>query len=403
MFAKELTNKEFDDFTKKHKSSLYQSKEYAFTMNRHDFNSMFIGLVNEDEIIAATLLLIEKKSGFKYAYAPRGFILDYSNFELVKTFTTEIKKLLYKKDITAIKLCPPILKTSSNYDEIYNNLKKLGYWHFGYNYYFEALKPRFEAVINIEKPYFENFNNVKKNYKTKIRSAAKHGVNIYRGTKDDLHLLYDQTKKKYIRDLKYFNDLYEFFGAEKKVEFYYAKLDTKYYLDLVKTEFERIEEENEIINLKVVDHRIINDHKIINKKIESDAMLAEAKKDLIVATNLLSKFPEGIILASALIVKNNDEIYLMIDGFDKHYSQINAKHLLIWKIIEKYSNKEFKTFNLGGISAPENPGKYKGLNDFKLSFGAHVCEYIGDLELVINQPKYFMMKKALPLTNILKK
>lgn len=404
MLIRELTNKEFDEFISHHNSSLYQTKEYAFTMNKQNFDSMFIGMINGDEIVAATLILIEKKSGFKYAYAPRGFIIDFSNFSLLKTFTEELKKFLSKKDITAIKLCPLVYKNDKNYNFIYDSLKTLNYWHFGYNLYFEGLKPRFEAVINMNKPYYELFNDIKKEYKTKIRSASNKGVIIYKGNELDLEMLYTQTKKKYIRDLKYFKDIYHYFGVEKKVDFYYAKLDTKIHLDYIKKRFEELEEENEIINKKVLDVRIINDVKTISKKIESDNALSEAKKDLILATNLLSKYPEGIILASALIVKHKKEVYLLMDGYEKIYSNFNAKHLLIWKLIEKYSQSGYTKFNLGGITGPniEN-NKFNGLNEFKLNFNAEIIEYMGDLELIINQAKYFMLKKALPIASILKK
>lgn len=404
MLIRELTNKEFDDFINNHNSSLYQTKEYAFTMNRQNFDSMFIGMINGDEIVAASLILIEKKSGFKYAYAPRGFIMNFSDSALLKAFTEELKKFLSKKDVTAIKLCPPILKNDPNYNFIYDSLKNLNYWHFGYNLYFEALKPRFEAVINMDKPYYELFNNIKKEFRTKIRSASNKGVVIHKGNETNLDLLYDLTKKKYVRDLKYFKDIYHYFGENKKVDFYYAKLDTKIHLDYIKKRFELLEEENEEINKNILDYRIVNNSKDINKKIESDNALSDAKKDLILATNLLSKHPNGIILASALIVKHKKEVYLLMDGYDKMYTNFNAKHLLIWKMIEKYSQAGYTKFNLGGITGPGiADNKFAGLNDFKLNFNAETIEYMGDLELIINQAKYFMLKKALPIASILKK
>lgn len=63
----------------------------------------------------------------------------------------------------AIKINPMIIKTvydpsgksilkNTRYDEIFSSMTKLGYFHLGYNNYFEALKPRFEAIIDLEKP-----------------------------------------------------------------------------------------------------------------------------------------------------------------------------------------------------------------------------------------------------------
>ena len=98
MHIKELSNAEFNKFTDNYKDhSVYQTSEYAFVMNEQKYDSIFLGLVENNEVLAASLILIEKSFGFKYAYAPRGFLIDYSNFNLLKKFTEEIKKYLSKK------------------------------------------------------------------------------------------------------------------------------------------------------------------------------------------------------------------------------------------------------------------------------------------------------------------
>ena len=82
----------------------------------------------------------------------------------------------------------------------------------------------------------------------------------------------------------------------------------------------------------------------------------------------------------------------------------NSKHLLLWKLIEYYSNLGIKKFHLGGVSnihAENNP--YFGLNKFKMSFHSMVYEYMGDLELITNSSLYFMYQNTIPLKNIMKK
>jgi lipid II:glycine glycyltransferase (peptidoglycan interpeptide bridge formation enzyme) len=66
--------------------------------------------------------------------------------------------------------------------------------------------------------------------------------------------------------------------------------------------------------------------------------------------------------------------------------------------MEKYAKEGYTTFNLGGITNPlEKENKYKGLNDFKLGFGANAIEYIGDLELITNHPLYMIYRNMSPL------
>ena len=216
MHIKLLTNAEFLQFTKVFKpSSIYQTPYYAFTMNEENYTSMFVGLMDGNILKAASLILVYKVNGFKYALAPRGFLIDYNDENLVTTFTKLIKKYLGKRDIVAIKINPMIIKKVYNskgyvitdnqlYETTFNRLKKLGYFHLGYNNYFEALKPRFEAYINLDMNYIKLFGNIDKSCRNKIRKAVRDGIKVYHGDINDLKYLYEQTQTTYPRGLQYF-------------------------------------------------------------------------------------------------------------------------------------------------------------------------------------------------------
>ena len=146
-----------------------------------------------------------------------------------------------------------------------------------------------------------------------------------------------------------------------------------------------------------------NNSKLIHKKMESDKLVNSAKNDLIMATKLNQQFPDGIVLASVIIIKHADTATLLIDGYDPKYKKFNAKHLLIWKLIELFSKDGISEFNLGGINNPDNPiDKYKGLTEFKLSFNAESIEYIGDFELVTNKILYMLYRDSSPFRKIFK-
>lgn len=416
MKMKQLTRAEFEDFTNTFNvHSLYQTVEYADVMARQGLGTLFVGMLDSSHIVAASLILVEKSDGFNYAYAPRGFLINYNNYDLLKKFTSLLKKFLGKRDIIAVKLNPLIikdvydkdnhLKESNDYfGKVYNDLKRLGYYHLGYNHFFEAFKPRFEAILSLDYPYYQLFNGMSKQYRTKIRSAEKNGMKVHKGNINNLDYLYLQTKEKYPRDLKFFQDVYQVFGSTNKVEFYYAKLDTTYFLTKTQEAYALAEQKSAEINNQVLSNIGENNARLIDFKIVCDNKTNFYKNELITATNLLRDFPTGAVLASAMIIKNKDEIYLFMDGFDSNYKHFNAKHLLLWKLIEKFSNEGFKKFNLGGVTNPileKNP--YKGLNDFKKNFGADTYEYVGDLELITNKTLYFMYRNAAPIRNMLKR
>lgn len=402
MQIREINKNELDNFLSTIPHSLYQTEEYAKTMEKQGFNIKILGLDENGNIIGSTILLISKKMGFTYAFAPRGFVIDYNNFELVNKFTTEIKKYCKKNGIVAIKLNPRIIReingntNNNNYKEICANLSKLKYSHMGYNDFFESFKPRFEAIIEI-KAKEAMFNNIKKEYRTKIRSAIDNGVEIHKGTYNDLEYLYLQTEKKYPRDLLYFRYLYYFFSQNKKIDLFYAKLDCKKLLNKFRILYVKQEKICSEIDKAI---KLNHSNKLTALKIEADNLLGKYHNQLSNATKMVQKNPEGIIIASALFIKESNEVYMIMDGFDKKYKRYNAKHLLIWEVLNYYKN--YKYLNLGGMTSLKED-KYKGLNNFKMNFGSSCYEYVGDLELVCIPSKYFLLKNAMPYQGLLKK
>lgn len=407
---KELTIEQFNQFKKNFNfKSMYQNTSYMEVMKNQGFEVLLLGLVDNNNILAATMILLEKKGKTRYGYVPRGYLIDYNNFNLLKQFTTELKNYLSNYNVLSIKLCPPIFRSITDtkynitnynnyYDNVFYNLTELGYKHLGYNDYFEALKPRFEAIIDISMPYYMLFNNIKKEYRTKIRSAENKGIKIYKGDINTINILYEQIKSKYPRNFEFFKDCY--LKYEKNAEILYAKLDTKYYLNKMQELYINQENECKYLNTQISSRNKDNE-KYVHLKMIADKKLNEYRKLIVKATKYLKENPEGIICSTALVLKDNDEVYILTDGIDKKYRELNSKHLLIWKIMEEYSKKGYKILNLGAISNPNIlNNKYSGLNTFKINYNALCYEYVGDFELICNDK--FSLFKNIKFKNILK-
>ncbi len=415
MYIKELTNEEFSTFASSFPyKSFYQTPEYAFVMNHEKNEAFFLGLVDDNYILAASLVIIEKRKGFKYAYTPRGYLINFNDYNLVEEFTKLLKEFLGKKDIVAFRINPMIIKNIYNnnkeiiyqnkhYDSIFEQLIKLGYNHQGYNDYFETIKPRFESILNIDRDSNEIYNNIDKNYRKKIKNAIEDGIHIYKGNFNELKYLYEQSKYKYPRSYAFLQDIYKHYDEKGMVDLYYAKLNTEEYLINSQKEHEQLESETNELNYKIMEDIHKDKSKLINKKLTSDSLLNKYENKLITATSLLQDHPNGIVLASIMIIKYYGTVYMFMDGYDMNYRYLNAKHLLLWKVIEEYSKKGFKKFNLGGISNLTKEDKYKGLNEFRMNFGSCAIEYAGDFELVTNNTLYFMYKKASQISKIIKK
>ena len=90
-----LSEEEYIKFIKKSKDTLFfQSIEWAKFKNNTGWTYEIVGMKDKNVVKAAAILL-GKKVPFlnkKFYYSPRGYILDYNNFELLKKFTNLLKK-----------------------------------------------------------------------------------------------------------------------------------------------------------------------------------------------------------------------------------------------------------------------------------------------------------------------
>ncbi len=185
MKLKVLSIFEFDEFAKNHPlGSFHQSSSYGMLMTESGFDYELIGMVDENDKLWAASLILFKKIGLfsKYGYAPKGFLIDYSNLALLKEFTTLLKHRYYKKNFVFIKINPEISIASLDFKEkqkiftegkiIEENLEKIGFRKLGDNKYFETMQPKFNAALRLK-----NFDltRVDKRTRNKIRKSLRKG------------------------------------------------------------------------------------------------------------------------------------------------------------------------------------------------------------------------------------
>ena len=390
----QLDEKVFDEFSKNHElGTFYQTSQYAKLMTEQGMSAQFIGLVSDaNKIKAATLILIqEKKSIFgkiKNAYSPRGFLIDYEDLELLKLWSSELKKYLKKQKIVYLRVDPPIehLKRFESGEIDYNgfnnyhvieNLISSGFKHLGFNKGFETLKPRWNVVLRVKGSSRDVYENFGKDIKGKIRKAQNLGVSIIKGTSEDLNKFYTYVSKKHIRDLKYYQDFYKIFKESDMCELYFAHLDPQKYLEKSREQYDsELIKNNELLE-QIQNNKQGSLESIINKKMLSD---------------------------TAFIIKYKKEIFFLIDGFNKQSEIITSTNLLRWSIMQHYIDKGYNIINMNGITGNFNlKNKYYGLYKSKISYGGDVVEYIGEFDLVVKGFIYGIYRYIKPLQSYLKK
>lgn len=404
-----LNEKQFDSFSENHPlHTYYQTSAYGKLMCDDGFEPQYYGFINDQNIlIGASLILIQKLFlGYKYAYAPRGFLIDYDNKDLIVDVTNKMKRFLAKNNIVFLKIDPPVVsnkrdKHGNIVKSPYSNdlipfLTKIGYDYFGDNKFFGTLKPRWNALLKVTGSSNTMFKNLDHSVKNKIRKAQSRGVEILQGNQNDIEVFYKFVAKKHYRKLNYYKKFAECFG--NNFELYFAKLNTEKYLSNIKLIYENELQKNENFNKEIQDASLKNKitNKLMNSKITSDKVLSIYKNELEVASSLFAKNPQGLIIGATAVVIEKYGVELVIEGLNPAFKLYYPTFLSKWFIIDKYSKLGAVYFDLNAITGyfENNNGKFNGLNEMKLGFNAEVTEYIGEFDLVINRSVYLIHKRG---------
>ncbi len=396
-----LTGNQFEEFSKKHKyRNYFQTISYAKLMKTDGYDYHLLGFLNNsNELIGASMILFKKIFfNYKIAYAPYGFLIDYTNSDAIEEISEKLKILLYKQKFLYLKINPriecskrnkkgEIISYNPEINDIMEILQKNDYIHHGFSNYFEDIKPRWNAVLKLTASNERLYNNLDKQIRNKINKAKNCGVELIND--NDVDTLYEFVKRKHTRNYKYYQKLLNVYGDNAKI--YTAILNTRKYLENSKQLYELEQDKNDEINKKLTESNRygINISKIITQKMESDKLLGIRHEHLVKATKMYAKYPDNIKIASMLVIEDNDGANLIIDGFNKRFKDFDPNYLLKWEVIKKWNKEGKKYFNMNGIVGEFNSSnKYSGLNESKLSFGADALEYIGEFDLIINKPIY---------------
>jgi len=404
----EIEKHEFDEFASNNKiRNFYQTSEYGDWMEKRGFNCLYLALIDDQKNIHAASLIIYKNifGKYKYGYAPRGFLINYNNDSMFEEFTKHIKMYLKAKDFVYLKIDPPIIhksrtklgqivKSGKDNTQLIEKMKSLGYIHLGFNNYFESLKPRWNAVIKLDKSERDTFKSFSRGVRNKINNAARKGLKVYKGTIDDIPIFYEFIKKNYDRPISYYYDYYEIFKRRDMIDLYMVKLDTISYLETSKYLYDAELSKNTELTENIKFKR--SNKSLINKKMESDKLLNVYKKDIELATKLSMEYPNGFVIGGSMVIKYNKQLQFLMDGIDDAYRSFNPNHLLKWSVIKEYLNSNYYYIDMNGIVGNFNKSdnEYYGLNSFKLGFDSDVIEYIGEFNLPINPTLYHIIQRS---------
>jgi len=395
MVIKEIDANTFNDFANSHVlKNFYQTKEYGEVMSHSDYSVMYIGLCQGSEIKAASLILYKTIGpNMKYGYAPRGFLVDYYDTDLLKIFTKKIKEYFFRKGFAFIKINPEITYSTINFKEksklvntknkeLLNTLRKLGYDKLKDNLYFESVLPKYTPVIYL--PNY-NMNDLGDKIKENVTNSVLSGLRIIEGTEKDIDEIYKFIEDKDTKTINYYKMLYNTFNKSKMMDLLLLELNYDTYVKFLQKQYIYEQEKNDKANREFNGN--LNNSELYSIKMASDQKMAKISSEIAEANIKMQGNEIRKIVGCAFIIKHQGRVTILITGNSQNYEGSDLKTFMFYKIIEEYRKAGYLYMDLHGITADfsdKNP--YKQLNDFKLQFKPKVYEYIGELDLIINKP-----------------
>lgn len=412
MEFKVITEKEFKMFSTTHaQESFMQTVEHGNLKKELGNKVHYVGVVKGKKIVAATLLLEEKSVlDKKTFYAPRGFLIDYNDIELLSFFTEHLKKYIRERKGFMLTIDPNVIYRERTSDgEIINNdqdkndnavdnLKKTGYIHFGFNKYLESLQVRWGYRLKLDRPYEEIKKDFSKSTRKNIDACYKKGLLVRRGKIEDLPTMeeiFESTSKRkdfFYRSLEYYQKMYK--HMKDLMTIYIAYLDPDIYLEHTKALLKEEENNNREIENKMNTSCV--GQKLKTQKETSDRLLEKYKEELNKAKQFKKNYPNGKDIGVLLSMKSGNEYLTLSSGVLEEYKSFTPKYAMYDYHIKDAYEMGYKYVNFYGITGDfDKSNKYYGIYEFKKGFNGNVIELIGQFSLKVTNfyDLYMTMRK----------
>ena len=386
-FKTNIDEKQYTDFINKYKYANFM-QEKAWANVKDNFDNILCGVYEKKKLIAACSILIRHLTkNTTMFYIPRGYLIDFTNEELLSFLTESIKSLAKKHKAYVVKIDPNFCVSeklfknnnikfdiySDNFDKKHNNLIKLGYKHTGFvKDIHKNIQPRYQMAVPLinEKQDFITYEELLKTFKSKFRYYlgnyhTKRGVYFTcshdkKDIKEFVQLLKCTEKNKniHLRNEEYFNKIIDNFKQRACILFGKVNLET----------YKKFLEDN-------------------NGKDEEIKQVCE----------LIKTKGKELTLSSALLLIPNNEGYrcseYLYAGNDLSLNKLNVSGGIALEAAKISIDNKCHYCNLGGISGNLDDS----LTKFKSKYNAIVLEFAGEYDLIINKTKYVFINKFKPI------
>lgn len=370
-FTNNLNKEEYDNFVLNYPMASFM-QEYNWSNIKDNWGHFHCGLYKNNKLVGVCLILVKKiMKNINMFYIPRGYLIDFNNFEDLEEMTKNIKELAKKNNAYMVKIDPNfcIKETSFKDVEIENNyskdfelknynLIKLGYKNTGIHKEFaKNLQPQYNifAPICDKNSIVLSEEEILKTYKSKFKYYLgdfhyKRGISFeISNDKKDLDkfiTLLRLTEKKQninLRNKEYFEKILNNFND--RAYLFFGNVDLSIYLNFLLENNGKEEDISEIKNLIKENGNIIT--------LSTGLLLLPANK-------------KGIRTSEYLYAGNNSLL-----------NKLNISAGLVFEMIKFSMKHNCHYCNLGGIDGNLNDH----LTIFKQKFNGRIMLFSGEYDL----------------------
>ncbi len=401
----ELNKDSYKEFCCKMDAHFLQSYEWGQIAKFNGNNVYYLGLMDRG-YLKATALLLKKELPFNYSYfyIPRGFTIDYYNYDLVQTMSNLIRNFCLKHRALFFKIDPDIrLHTIDDHAHIigdYNNYKlvetltNIGFKHQKLTKFFETMQPRYTFRIDLEADIDSIESRYSRTTKSRLKKTLSNEVYIEMGNQNDIQdfiRLMKMTEKRqnfYSHSDKYYRYFYKVFSNSNMVDLYLARVD----IPKLRTKlFTRLQELNKNLNILC---------QVTNKK--NDGQKRELQKNIIAVNEQLAMLKDckekEVIISASLVVHYNKKSWCLYMANDNHYKSLFANYAIYQRQIKDAFLRQDLFFDVfGTIGDPDSKSNLIGIHNFKRKWGGEYTEFIGEFDYVLHPILYYAYKMIIPI------
>lgn len=422
MEFKEISEMEFDQFSRNYEdTNFWQSTNMAHLREWNGWSTKYVAVFENNKIKAATMLSYRKVFlGKTFVQAVRGFLIDFTNLELLDFFHKEIMIYLKQLNCMYFKVDPyltrierdingDLVENGFNHEWIVEHFKKLGYHHTGYLRGDDIdREPNWMFVLDLKG---KNKEQLLKEFdhqtRWTINKTLKLGIEVTPIDPNDLTIFKDMMEHTAERrgfadhSMHYYKGLFDCFEKQGNMLAFYAQLDVNAYENRLKEERNRIKSDLNIVETALAE---VANSKKYNKKKRVLIEELEVNEKKLKEAQELKKDGDVLTLASATFILYGKEIMYLYSGAYDKYMRFNAAYAIQWHIIQYALEHGYERYNFYGISGyfERNQEGY-GVYEFKRGFNGHVEELVGDFYYYLKPNLYRLYCSLRSLRNHLRK